>query len=171
MSETVAQSTTASTPPPPTTTDSSITQKPTPESTQNKIKPHRTLLFYIHRPRTATKLPVLCPVSSETTITEALRNRTVLEFPTIYAIPTPLTENQSGGSNFILEKEYLRTNPDTGAEADGEEGLEEAEAQPVFGGAGAGAVDAKIADMDEGKVLEVLEKDLLAVPEAEAEAL
>ncbi|KAL4865021.1 hypothetical protein BDV12DRAFT_156853 [Aspergillus spectabilis] len=172
-SETVAHSTSTTTAPPlPPTTEPPTTQEPTPapESTENEIPSHRTLLFYIHRPRTTTKLPVLCPVSPTTTLTNALRNRTVLEFPTIYVIRNSLSDGdeQPGESKlkFILENEYLRTNPDI--ELEGEE-AEEAEAQLAFeAGASTGAGVVDIAGVDEGKVLEVLEKDLLAVPEAEA---
>jgi hypothetical protein len=51
----------------------------------------------------------------------------------------------------MLEKEYLRTHPDT-EEVDN--GPEETGVPPVFG-----AVD--IPDVDESKVIEVLRKDLL----------
>ncbi|KAL4815717.1 hypothetical protein BDW67DRAFT_62944 [Aspergillus spinulosporus] len=147
--------------------------------------PHRSVFFYIHRPRTATKHPVLAPLSPGMTITSALQDRVVLEFPTIHVLQSPLmpgpdasctaeSEPKSPGKSnskqrFILEAEYLRIRPDeaaagtasaeTTADEDGGQGegehLEYTE-QALFG---AGTVN--IPDVDEGKMLEVLEKDLL----------
>ncbi|RDW61758.1 uncharacterized protein DSM5745_10430 [Aspergillus mulundensis] len=179
-SETVPQSTT-------TTTDSSLPpnnhptgpspaqdetepvsqQTPTPPSTQNNpVTSHRNVYFYIHRPRTATKQPVLAALSPSTSLTAALKDRVVLEFPTIYILRSPLslessTETEESNAKYILEAEYLRTHPDENATAQtgnvgDEEGSEDTD-PPLYG---AGAVD--IPDVDEGKMLEVLEKDLLS---------
>ncbi|KAL3455119.1 hypothetical protein BJX64DRAFT_298058 [Aspergillus heterothallicus] len=124
---------------------------------------HRKIYLYLHRPRTATKQPVLCPLLPNATLADSLRGRTVLEFPTIYVLRTPLTESQPEQNvKFMLEKEYLRTHPDT-EELD--EGTEDTDAQPVFG-----AVD--IPDVGESKVLEVLQQDLFgAAPVAGSESL
>ncbi|KAL3487582.1 hypothetical protein BJX62DRAFT_213358 [Aspergillus germanicus] len=121
-------------------------------TSDNKPTPHRNIYLYLHRPRTATKQQVLVPLSPRTTLADALRGRTVLEFPTIYVLRSPLDEAQSEEQNdkFMLEKEYLRTHPDTEEVDNGPE----TDVQPVFG-----AVD--IPDVDENKVLEVLRKDLL----------
>jgi hypothetical protein len=119
------------------------------------------------------------------TLTSALQDRVVLEFPTIYVLQNPLmpgsdtscaTELEPGSlgksnskQRFILEAEYLRARPgeaaagtasaETAANEDGGQGegeqLEDTE-QALFG---VGAVN--IPDVDEGKMLEVLEKDLL----------
>jgi hypothetical protein len=140
--------------------------------------PYRSVFFYIHRPRTTTKRPVLAPLSPGMTLTSALQDRVVLEFPTIYVLQNPLmpvpdtscvTESGPGPlgksnlkQRFILEAEYLRAHPDEAAAGtasavtaanDGEQ-LEDTEA--LFG---VGAVN--IPNVDEGKILEVLEKDLL----------
>jgi hypothetical protein len=135
----------------PTTQEGDITTN----AAEDKDKPslHRNIYLYLHRPRTATKQQVLVPLSPRTTLADALRGRTVLEFPTIYVLRSPLNEAQSEEQNdkYMLEKEYLRTHPDT-EEVDN--GPEETGVQPVFG-----AVD--IPDVDESKVLEVLRKDLL----------
>ncbi|KAL5046340.1 hypothetical protein BDW71DRAFT_65247 [Aspergillus fruticulosus] len=145
--------------------------------------PPRNVFFYIHRPRTATKHPVIAPLCPDMTLTTALQDRVVLEFPTIYVLRSPLTPDYESGrttemepgypgkskSKFILEAEYLRTHPDeaaagtasagTATDKDGSEGeydrSEDAE-QTLFR---TGAVD--IPDVDEGKMLEVLEKDLM----------
>ncbi|KAJ0422914.1 hypothetical protein BJY00DRAFT_279083 [Aspergillus carlsbadensis] len=138
--------------PPETQPTAQATTTNTPE---DKSTPHRNIYLYLHRPRTATKQQVLVPLSPRTTLADALRGRTVLEFPTIYVLRSPLDEAQSQveeqNDKFMLEKEYLRTHPDT---EDVDNGSEETDAQPVFG-----AID--IPDVDESKVLEVLRKDLL----------
>ncbi|KAL2813910.1 hypothetical protein BJX63DRAFT_393559 [Aspergillus granulosus] len=141
----------------PTTQDNTNSNLP-----EDKPAPHRNVYLYLHCPRTPTKQPVLCPLSPSTILANALRGRTVLEFPTIYVLRKPLDESPSEEDNakFMLEKEYLRTHPDT---EDVEEESENTDAQPVFN-----TVD--IPDVNEGKVLEVLRKDLLgAAPVAGSE--
>ncbi|KAL4898903.1 hypothetical protein BDW74DRAFT_120796 [Aspergillus multicolor] len=187
-SEMPTQPSTTEAPPPPndqpaestpaqneTTPVSQQTPIPTPLSAENNpITPHRDVYFYIHRPRTATRQPVLAPLSPETSLATALKNRVVLEFPTIYVLRSPLapestkeTDTGADESNakYILEADYLQTYPDENATtqpgtAGGEEGSEDTE-QPLYG---AGAVD--IPEVDEGKMLEVLEKDLLTASAA-----
>jgi hypothetical protein len=62
--------------------------------------------FYLHRPYTLSSQPrILIPLSSSEPLSTLLRNRVVLEFPTIYALPfTP----KSLPDNFMLEDDYLR---------------------------------------------------------------
>lgn len=154
-SDAVPEPTTEATSNEPTTSQ----QDTTPQIAEAQPTHHRNEYFYLHRPRTATKLPVLIPLVPNTSLTTALHDRVVLEFPTIYVRPAPLAdehEQTEEGSKFILEKEYLRTHQDTNAELD-DEAAADADAQPVFG---TGAED--IPDVDEGKMLEVLEKDLLS---------
>ncbi|PWY65770.1 hypothetical protein BO83DRAFT_452621 [Aspergillus eucalypticola CBS 122712] len=115
------------------------------------LTPHRDLYFYLHRPRTATKQPVLAPLSPKITIAAALRGHTVLEFPTIYVLPdSPDTIRAQEGSKYILEEEYLRTHqsPEESSEDTGDAD----DTLPP------GAID--LQGVDESKVLEVLQKDL-----------
>ncbi|KAL2823311.1 HIT finger domain protein [Aspergillus cavernicola] len=119
--------------------------------------PHRNVYFYLHRPRTTAKLPVLSPVAAATTLTNALRGRVVLEFPTIYVLRDPLDEQGSEEeSKFILEKDYLRTHQDTEPEV---EEASNTDTGPPFS-------TVEIPDVDEEKVLEVLQKDLLGTAPA-----
>ncbi|OJZ84661.1 hypothetical protein ASPFODRAFT_138364 [Aspergillus luchuensis CBS 106.47] len=123
----------------------------TPTSDVLPLTPHRDLYFYLHRPRTATKQPVLVPLSPKTTIAAALRGHTVLEFPTIYVLPdSPDTIRAQEGSKYILEEEYLRTHqsPEESSEDTGDAD----DTLPP------GAID--LQGVDESKVLEVLQKDL-----------
>jgi hypothetical protein len=62
--------------------------------------------FYLHRPYTPSSQPrVLIPLSSSEPLSTLLRNRVVLEYPTIYALPSPPT---SLPHNFMLEHDYLK---------------------------------------------------------------
>ncbi|CAL5870875.1 uncharacterized protein PFLUO_LOCUS5116 [Penicillium psychrofluorescens] len=132
-------------------------------ATDQSIPPHRGLYFYLHRPRTTTKRPVLTPLSPSASLTTALRGHTVLEFPTIYALPdstaTLLAEKET--SPFLLEEEYLRTlGPQ---DADGNQLLEVSEVDAETTG------DLKSVDLrnvDENEVMEVLQQELFEpVPE------
>lgn len=125
-----------------------------PESTE--ITSHRDMYFYLHRPRTATKQPVLIPLPPCISFTSALRRRTVLEFPTVYVLAES-PDTLRGMDKFLLEEEYLQT----------VSGTSEKEADPggpgsVQGAAGetqpSGVVD--LDQVDEKKVLEVLKQDL-----------
>ena len=151
-----------------TTTDTQPTNPPNQESTQQPtaqteqqnptlpITPHRNLYFYLHRPRTATKKPVLVPLPPLAKLASVLRGRTVLEFPSIYALPdspeTILAAKEI--SPFILEEEYLRTaTPEVlGETGKATESEQEGTTDDVSG------VD--LGGVDERKVMEVLKQDL-----------
>ncbi|GIJ99696.1 hypothetical protein Aspvir_003698 [Aspergillus viridinutans] len=135
-------------------TESTPDQPSGSSESKHEILPHRGVSFYLHRPRTATKQPVLIPLSPNMTFTSALRDRAVLEFPTIYALPQPpealLAEKEN--PSFLLEEDYLRTQvPETDLS---EAMLQEAPEDQVH----SGSLD--IGDIDEKKVLEVLKQDL-----------
>jgi hypothetical protein len=136
-------------------------EEPTPDA---PITPHRGVYFYLHRPRTTTKKPVLIPIPPQTTLANALRERTVLEFPTLYVLPDSaesLSANEEE-SQFILEEDYLRTAaPEDTAESENEGVVMNNDAELH------GAKD--IGNVDEQKVMEVLKQDLFeTVPEDEA---
>lgn len=129
---------------------------PTEEKAANSpITPHRGVYFYLHRPRTTTKKPVLIPLPPQITLANALRERMVLEFPTIYVLPNSAETlgADEETSQFILEEEYIRTAaPEETAESDNEStGIDNDAGLP-------GAKD--IGNVDEQKVLEVLKQDL-----------
>jgi hypothetical protein len=65
------------------------------------------LYFYLLKPTTATASQVLIPVRAEATLTESLRNQTVLEYPTINVLPNP---PEAVGEGLMLETEYVETN-------------------------------------------------------------
>lgn len=127
------------------------------DSQESEIIPHRDVYFYLHRPRTATKQPVLIPLPPAATFISALHKRTVLEFPTVYVLPDSpdaLRATNKENALFRLEEEYIQT------EKPGEDG--------EFGGLdgeGAQGIDdsmpsVDLGQVDEKKVLEVLKQDL-----------
>lgn len=124
------------------------------QSAFEAITPHRDVYFYLHRPRTATKQPVLIPLVPNMTFTTALRGRTVLEFPTIYVLPdSPRALLTEKSHLFLLEEEYLRTvEPDEQADD---------VADTIPGGAGDSLTNVvDLGQVDEQKVLDVLKQDL-----------
>ncbi|RAL14524.1 zinc finger HIT domain-containing protein [Aspergillus homomorphus CBS 101889] len=137
-----------------TETQPDITPTATPSETEtHTIVPHRDVYFYLHRPRTATKQPVLIPLAPGMTLTAALRGHTVLEFPTIYVLPDSpdMLRAQGPDAGYLLEEEYTRTHAP--AEEDSASPGDSEVDQPPSTGIDLGGVDEK-------KVLEVLKKDL-----------
>lgn len=149
----------------PSSPNKDSTKEPADDSTEQTdkvpnqtITPHRGLYFYLHRPRTTTKKPVLAPLLQSSTLNAVLRNRTVLEFPTIYALleSAETLFSDKDNSKFISEEEYLRTaGPDeigqssTASDDDGAAGNKVLASSSV-----------NLQDVDENLVLEVLKKDL-----------
>ncbi|GAD93129.1 HIT finger domain protein [Paecilomyces variotii No. 5] len=152
---------------PPQTTAAEISQ---PESdTQNQPRSlsapvtYRGFYFYLHRPRTATKQTVLIPLQPSDTLTTSLRNRMVLEFPTLYVLlqsPQELSQSQKdkeeevADCQFLLEEDYLRIYGQPPEE--GSKSSEESEEE----GAVNDSAMTGLPDVDEKKVLEVLQQDL-----------
>ena len=139
-----------------------------PEHPQPEITPHRDIYFYLHRPRTATKQPVLIPLAPSSTLTTALRRRTVLEFPTIYVLPdSPDTIRTAEG--FLLEDDYLQSGGvDEETTAGDPAGTIDGEAQAQSESQLASNA-ADLEHVDEAKVLEVLKQDLFEPVPAAAE--
>lgn len=156
---------------PPCTTEDSA-KEPADASTEQMdkapnqtIAPHRGLYFYLHRPRTTTKKPVLTPLLQTSTLNTVLRNRTVLEFPTIYALPEAAETlfAHKDNSKFILEEDYLRTSePNEIGQSSTTSDDDDAAGKEALPGS-----SVNLQDVDENLVLEVLKKDLFElVPEA-----
>ncbi|KAJ5159829.1 uncharacterized protein N7482_006833 [Penicillium canariense] len=126
------------------------------ETPELPIGPHHDIYFYLHRPRTTTKKPVLVPLPPQAKLAAILRERTVLEFPTIYALPDSKEAilASKDTSPFILEEEYLRT-------ATPEElGEQSTDLEPEVTGAEDDESGVGLQNVDEKKVMEVLKQDL-----------
>lgn len=104
--------------------------------------------FYLHRPRTSSKWTCLIPISPSASISDILRNRTILEYPTIY--PRLEAEGELVPP-FITEKHYEE-----------HYGIDVVPRVPVYGHEGAvTAIDAIPNHIDEKKIMEVLQKDIV----------
>ncbi|KAJ5242694.1 Zinc finger HIT-type [Penicillium citrinum] len=139
------------------------TEKPEENEPNLPIVPYRDVYFYLHRPRTTSKKPVLVPISPSATLGSILRGRTVLEFPTIFTLSECAEKliGENGESRFILEEEYLRTaDPaELGDKSPGQDLLETGNDEDTESG---------LQNLDEKKVLEVLKQDLYEpVPDGE----
>ncbi|EME41082.1 hypothetical protein DOTSEDRAFT_74573 [Dothistroma septosporum NZE10] len=108
--------------------------------------------LYLLKPSTAVGAKVLAPLSPEQTLTKCLEDRTVLEYPTIYALP------QAPGSlpaGFMLEKQYIRIRK-----------REENELRDAMSKAGKNAVSHRAdngagnARVDPSKILDMLKRDI-----------
>ena len=74
-----------------------------PEGISSNRPAANTLHFYLHAPRLPSPQPVLIPLSSNSTLSECLRNSLVLEFPSIYALQQPSSELPD---RFITEDDF-----------------------------------------------------------------
>ncbi|KAF2747300.1 HIT finger domain-containing protein [Sporormia fimetaria CBS 119925] len=118
--------------------------------------PPPTHYFFLHRPRTLSPLPVLIPVSRDTTLQSTLRGRTILEFPTIYVFNTP----DPPVADFVLDQEYEKQEREKLGEF--ESVVREAEGELGRGEVGAVAESEGERQMglDESKIADVLKLDL-----------
>ncbi|KAI9721980.1 MAG: hypothetical protein M1812_001938 [Candelaria pacifica] len=111
--------------------------------------------FYLLRPHTTSSSLVLIPVSPSIPLREILKDRIVLEFPTIYALkhaPSALPEG------FILESEYLGQSEAEAQELD--ELLSRVKAPDLEEGEVEDGEKALQEAMDKKRLLDVLRKDL-----------
>ena len=114
--------------------------------------------FYLHRPYLRSRHPVLIPLPSDAELATSLTNRTILEFPTLYVLHSQpdgkLPEGYVSEEEFsaTAKKELIEEIPGEGPSIGGIDG---------FGGNVKGkAYDLEDGEVDEGRLLQVLGKDL-----------
>ena len=119
------------------------------------------LKFYLHHPSLPSKMPVLIPLPSGATLATSLTNRLVLEFPTIYVLP----QHQDSGlpDGFIIEDDYFATAKRDSLE-DALELEDTVEDINVFSDETRDGLEE--GEVHEGRLLEVLGKDLRAITTA-----
>ncbi|KAL8805368.1 MAG: hypothetical protein Q9200_005448 [Gallowayella weberi] len=142
-----------------TTAQSPSSQEP-PLPSPNLEQPSSPQLhFYLLLPSTPTSYRVLVPLSSSDTLSTALTDRLVLEFPTIYALKQ-LPEKLPTG--FKTEEDYLKKLAENGQTDRHLHGLLN-EVQG-WGQGNSGSDGHK--DLDPGALQDVLKKDLISVVDA-----
>ena len=115
-----------------------------------------SLHFYLLRPNTSSKEKVLIALDRKATLTSCLRDRTVLEFPTIYVLPHDSTSLPAG---YMLEKHYLELQKSEKEEL--KEAVAKAEKQGAFDHARSAEASAKPgAQLDANSILNVLRRDM-----------
>ncbi|EXJ55417.1 hypothetical protein A1O7_08344 [Cladophialophora yegresii CBS 114405] len=111
-------------------------------------QPLEDIHYYLFKPNTTSKVKCLIPIAADSKLVDVLRNRTLLEFPTLYirreapdALPEP----------FVTEAKYNALY-----------GQDVSASLPTYA-PDSELEDGEVADLhriDENKVLEVLQKDL-----------
>ena len=134
-----------------------------PTSTSEISRPTSTpsLQFYLHHPSLPSKDPVLIPLPPNATLAISLTNRLVLEFPTIYVLP----QHQDNGlpDGFISEDDYFAAaQKDLIEDAPGVEGT----VKDINDTSGEIRDGLEEGEVHEGRLLEVLGKDLKAITAA-----
>ena len=120
-----------------------------------------SLKFYLHHPSLPSKDPVLIPLPSDATLATSLTNRLVLEFPTIYVLPQH--EDRGLPDGFISEDDYFAA-----AKKDLIEDAPEVENTVENLNVVSGEIRDGLeeGELHEGRLLEVLDKDLRAITAA-----
>ncbi|GIZ41727.1 hypothetical protein CKM354_000502300 [Cercospora kikuchii] len=114
------------------------------------------LHFYLLRTGTNAKQKVLVPLSRDPTLTSCLKNRTVMEFPTIYVLPYA---PDSLPKEYLLEEQYLKLQKSERQEL--RDAIAKAEKKGVFEHVSRAETAARNAPaMDANSILNVLKRDL-----------
>lgn len=112
--------------------------------------------FYLLRTSTNAKQKVLIPLSREATLTSCLKDRTVMEFPTIYILPYA---PDSLPKEYLLEEQYLKLQKSERQEL--RDAIAKAEKKGVFEHVSRAETAARNAPaMDANSILNVLKRDL-----------
>jgi hypothetical protein len=108
--------------------------------------------FYLLRPFTASKSIVLTPIDASKSLTECLKEQTVLEFPTIYVLPD---EPHSLPDGFQLAEQYEKAQKAEEAEVDA---LVQRTNQSTGGALTASREEEK--PLDANSILDMLKRDV-----------
>lgn len=108
--------------------------------------------FYLLRPFTASKSIVLTPIDASKSLTECLKEQTVLEFPTIYVLPD---EPHSLPDGFQLTEHYEKAQKAEEAEVDA---LVQRTNQSTGGALAATREEEK--PLDANSILDMLKRDV-----------
>ena len=134
--------------------------------------PSAHLTFHLHHPSLPSKHPVLIPLPPDAKLATSLTNRIVLEFPTIYVLHNNNNNNVNDRSDGTLPEGYVSEEDFFAAAKKEKRFIEEVaagEERAVGGFGGGNVVEERKAggledgEVDEGRLLEVLGRDLKGV--------
>jgi hypothetical protein len=114
------------------------------------LAPLPQMYFYLLRPSTPNKLPVVILLDPTASVTVSLRDRTVQEFPTIFVHREAPGEL---GGTFMMEEDFLNTRP-IETNSSQKEGAESGDTKMQR----VGAVKGK--ELDANSILEMLKRDV-----------
>ncbi|PMD35557.1 hypothetical protein L207DRAFT_516507 [Hyaloscypha variabilis F] len=111
--------------------------------------PERNYHLYLHRPLTPSSFPkILVPLDPEKSLTDLLRKRDVLEFPTIYVLDNPPEDLPE---KFMLEMHYLAA-VGKGVKEDSDTDMNDSSEEDTEEGSGSSDSDSD-ESMEEGEIL------------------
>lgn len=119
--------------------------------------------FYLLRPHTPSSCRVLIPLSPSSTLSECLRRRVILEFPTLYALPQAPDRLPNG---YMLDSEFLGHSEKEAEELRALLSVLPAQSLNYEDHTDAGAqtgADVRGPDLDDRKIRDVLQRDLGAM--------
>ncbi|KAI4721614.1 hypothetical protein E4T48_02136 [Aureobasidium sp. EXF-10727] len=149
-----------------TTTQDAPSQQEQPS--EDTTSPQDTTHFYLHKPHTSSTSTVLIPLDPTTTLTTALHQKHVLEFPTIYAFPSTPTETTNAlPKGFMTVQQYNAERSAEDKELMGlMESIPEGQRKIALDGGIFGGGEEKEETVDEKEILEVLQRDADALKQS-----
>ena len=123
-----------------------------------KQEPTSEFDFYLHHPSLPSRRPVLVPLPPDAKLATSLTNRLILEFPTIYVLPSQADGRLPEG--FVSEEDFFASAKKELIEEIVGEGTQIA---GFDGNSDEGKADLEDGELDEDRLREVLGKDLKGV--------
>lgn len=136
----------------PDTTNPAENQTIQPTENTDDPEPTTPECFYLLKPFTASKSTVLIPIDAMQTLTECLKSRVVLEYPTLYVLPNPPDDLPAC---FQLEEDYTKLQKAEQAEV---EGLMQETNESTGGALTASREEEK--PLDANSILDMLKRDV-----------
>ncbi|KAH8816240.1 hypothetical protein F5884DRAFT_775503 [Xylogone sp. PMI_703] len=142
-----------------TAATTSSTSADTQHSSSSSQSEQQHLSFYLHRPCTPSSFPkVLIPIDASQPLSQLLRKRLVLEFPTVYVFDN--REIDRLPEEFMPESEYMeavgeRAAPPENEESDTETSGEEGESESETSSSGSSSDEDEDEGMEDGEVDEL----------------
>jgi hypothetical protein len=131
--------------------DKKNASNPTAHAPSTSVMEHH---FYLHRPNLPSHTKCVIPIDPDTVIKDVLRDRVLLEFPTIFVLSAPEEKLEN---SFITEEEFIKQRGNGFLEV-----VSEPQMRPVSTSninPGSGAIESPL-KLDEQKVEDLILKDM-----------